>query len=64
MIDHKVVTGIIYGADFPGFGCCPRMTDQKITVAFRRKQIGNILDLFKIAGELDALFKSKRLLHL
>jgi hypothetical protein len=49
MIDHKFVTGIIDGADFPGFGFRPFVTDQKIGVAFCRKQISNLLDLFKIA---------------
>jgi hypothetical protein len=55
MIDHKFVTGIIDGTAFPAVGFRPFVTDQKIWVAFCRKHIGNILDVFKIACELDAL---------
>src|SRR5271170_7635378 len=58
MIDHKFVSGIIDGPDFPAFGFRPFVTDQKVWVAFCRKHIGNILDVFKIACELDAPFKS------
>jgi hypothetical protein len=54
MIDHKVVSGTIDGPDFPAFGFRPFVTDPEIWVAFCRKHIGNILDVFKIACELDA----------
>ena len=62
MIDHKFVTGVINGTDFPAFAFRPFVTEQKIWVAFCRKHIGNILDVFKIACELDALFKSRNCL--
>ena len=62
MIDHKFVPGTSDSTDLPAFGFRPFVTDQKIWVAFCRKQIGNILDVFNIACELDAFLKSRNCL--
>jgi hypothetical protein len=59
MIDHKVVSGTIDGPDFLAFGFRSFVTDPEIWVAFCRKHIGNIPDVFKIACELNAFLKSR-----